>query len=113
MPRPGVQPEVGGDDPFEQSPTSIPYEWDPTGRCVHLDSLKTVTSNLKAIQETVQALGDDGTISEGRFVALSNQLRDAYGAAEKLRKEAHHAGVMSVGFVRSSANQSKSASRRS
>lgn len=98
MPRPGVQPEVGGDDPFEQSPTSIPYEWDPTGRCVHLDSLKTVTSNLKAIQETVQALGDDGTISEGRFVALSNQLRDAYGAAEKLRKEAHHAGVMSVGF---------------
>jgi hypothetical protein len=98
MPRFGAQLEAEVDDPFHHVPTAIPYKWDTTGRCVHMDSLETVTSKLKEIQEAVQALGDDGTINEGRFVTLSNQLRDVYGAAEELRREAHQAGAMSVGF---------------
>lgn len=75
-----------------------PYHWLAEERRVRLDSHVTITTKLKEMLELVETLSENGSISEGPLVTLSNHLRDAYAACEEVREEASNAGAMSVGY---------------
>lgn len=89
--------EFEDDVPLDQEGVG-PYHWLVAERRVRLDSHETITAKLKEMLELVETLGENGTITEGPLVTLSNQLRDAFGACEAMREEANNAGAMSVGF---------------